>query len=89
MIKRKTYQKGEMVFREGEPADTLWIVNEGKLKIFNYTKDGKEQILHLLGEGDFWGELQLFQDTTFNCYAKAIEDCRFCLITKQHSTVNA
>ncbi len=84
VIKRKTYQKGELVFCEGEPADTLYIVNEGKLKIFNYTKDGKEQILHLLGEGDFWGELQLFQDTTFNCYAKAIEDCRFCLITKQH-----
>ena len=83
-IKRKAYKKGERLFREGEPADALYIVNEGKVKIFNYTKDGREQILHILNEGDFWGELQLLQETTFNCYAKAIEDCRICLITKSH-----
>lgn len=84
VIKRKAYKKGEMLFREGEPADALFIINEGKVKIFNYTKDGREQILHILNEGDFWGELQLLQETTFNCYAKAIEDCRICLITKSH-----
>ena len=59
------------------------IINEGKLKIFNYTKDGKEQILHILKEGDFWGELQLLQETNFKCYAKAIEDCNVCTITKE------
>ena len=79
----KEYKKGDILFNEGELADTLYIINEGKLKIFSYTKDGKEQILHILKEGDFWGELQLLQETNFKCYAKAIEDCNVCTITKE------
>lgn len=84
VIEHKEYKKGDILFNEGEPADTLYIINEGKLKIFNYTKDGKEQILHILNEGDFWGELQLLKGTTFKCYAKAIENCKICTIKKEH-----
>lgn len=83
VIEHKEYKKGDILFNEGELADTLYIINEGKLKIFSYTKDGKEQILHILKEGDFWGELQLLQETNFKCYAKAIEDCNVCTITKE------
>ena len=38
VIEHKEYKKGDILFNEGELADTLYIINEGKLKIFSYTK---------------------------------------------------
>ncbi|HAX72756.1 MAG TPA: Crp/Fnr family transcriptional regulator [Firmicutes bacterium] len=84
VIEHKQYKKGEILFNEGDLANTLYIINEGSLKLFRYTKDGKEQILHILKAGDFFGELQLLKETNFECYAKALEDCNVCTLTKEH-----
>ena len=58
-INHKEYSKGDVIFTEGNVANTLYFINEGKIKLYKYTKDGKEQILHVLSEGDFFGELEL------------------------------
>jgi len=60
-IIRKRYKKGEVVFLQGSLLDGLYIVNNGKIKIFRYTKEGKEQILYILSDGDFFGELSLLK----------------------------
>lgn len=53
-IEHKEYSKGNTIFIEGDTANTLYFINEGKIKLYKHTKDGKEQILHVLSEGDFW-----------------------------------
>lgn len=82
LVEHKNYKKGDLLFQAGETAETLFIINEGRLKLYKYTKDGKEQILHILKEGDFWGELQLLNESNFDCYAKVLEDCNICTIKK-------
>lgn len=82
LIEHRSYKKGELLFLEGEKAETLFIVNEGKLKLYKYTKTGREQILYLLKEGDCWGELQLLNETNFDCSAKVLEDCYIITIKK-------
>lgn len=81
-IKHKAYEKGDIIFKEGMTSDVLYFINTGSVKIYNYTKDGKEQILHVLAEGDFFGELSLIKAAKYQFYAKAIEGVNVCILTK-------
>jgi CRP-like cAMP-binding protein len=80
----KDYKKGETLCLEGEKSDTLFIINEGQVKLSKITKEGKEQILHILSSGDFFGELNLFSDNqAYNFSAYAISDLKICTLTKK------
>ena len=81
-ISHKKYKKKELIFSEGNKANTLYFVNEGKIKIYKYTKDGKEQILYLLSEGEFFGELNILKEAKYGFNAEAIEDCKICTLSK-------
>jgi len=84
MTGHKLYKKGDMLCIQGEKSDTLFIINEGKVKISKLTKDGKEQIVHIFSNGDFFGELSLFSsEETYNFNAYAISDVKICTLTKQ------
>lgn len=77
-----TYKKGENIFLEGNEAQTLYLINEGKIKLFKFTKDGKQQILHILSDGDFFGELNLFKNSEYGFSAEAIVPTKICTLTK-------
>jgi CRP/FNR family transcriptional regulator len=53
----RTFAAGEMIFLEGEPADGLWIVEQGHVKIFKLSLDGDEHILHLRGPGKTFNDI--------------------------------
>ena len=50
------YAKGAVVFRQSSPADSVFYVQEGKVKITVASKQGKEAVIGILGPGDFFGE---------------------------------
>jgi CRP/FNR family transcriptional regulator, cyclic AMP receptor protein len=52
----ETYRKNQKVFSQGDPADSVFYVQEGKLKVFVVSEQGKEAVVALHGEGDFFGE---------------------------------
>ncbi|MEK6264671.1 MAG: Crp/Fnr family transcriptional regulator, partial [Clostridium sp.] len=84
MTGHKVYKKGDMLCSQGEKSDTLFIINEGQVKISKLTKEGKEQIVHIFTGGDFFGELSLFSsDELFNFDAYAISNVKICTLTKQ------
>ncbi|MBZ9687567.1 Crp/Fnr family transcriptional regulator [Clostridium estertheticum] len=85
MTGHKAYKKGSVLCHEGEKSDTLFIINEGGVKISKLTKEGKEQIVHILTSGDFFGELSLFNNNeTYNFDVYAISDTKICTLTKQN-----
>jgi CRP/FNR family transcriptional regulator, cyclic AMP receptor protein len=53
-------EKGETLFREGEPGDRLFVIVEGKIKLGASSSDGRETLLAVLGPGEMFGELSLF-----------------------------
>ena len=81
-IEHKSFEKGSMVFTEGSNASTLFFIHEGKIKLYKYNKDGKEQILHILTDGDFFGELDLIQSTKYKFNAQAMDDTKICTLRK-------
>jgi len=53
----RTFAANEMIFLEGEPAQGLWIVESGRVKIYKLSLDGNEHILHLRGPGKTFNDI--------------------------------
>ncbi|MDO5516069.1 MAG: Crp/Fnr family transcriptional regulator [Clostridium sp.] len=81
-IEHKSFDKGSMIFSEGNDANTLYFINEGKIKLYKYNKDGKEQIFHILSNGDFFGELDLIKSSKYKFNAKAMDNAKICTLKK-------
>ncbi|MTI48845.1 Crp/Fnr family transcriptional regulator [Sporosalibacterium faouarense] len=82
LIIHKKYKKGQIICFEGDVSDRLYIISRGKIKVFKYTKEGKEQILYILSEGDFIGDLSLLKRSSFKFNAEALEDVAVCTLGK-------
>jgi len=68
------YKKGEVVFRIGNMPHGLFFIKSGKVKIFKYRGDGKEQILTIAGKGRFLGYKDLLAGRRYTSGAIVIED---------------
>lgn len=68
--------KNEIIFSEGDEGEGFYIVISGRIKIFKLSAEGKEQILHILGPGEPFGEVPVFAGQKFPAHAEAIEKSR-------------
>ncbi len=50
------YRKGQIVFSQGEPADAVFYVQKGRVKVTVVSEQGKEAVVAMLGAGEFFGE---------------------------------
>lgn len=82
---RKNYKKGQLLFSQGDIANKLYIICSGKVKIFRYTPDGKEQIIYILSPCDFSfiGAFNLLKEDEFDFYAETLEDSVICTLDKK------
>src|SRR5580692_10463904 len=51
-----SYRNNASIFVQGDPADAMFYIQKGKVKLTVVSKRGKETVIALLGEGDFFGE---------------------------------
>lgn len=72
LCRMRGYEKGETIFREGEPADRIHFVYTGRVKIVKAT-GAREIILELLGPGEPVGAVAAFERRAFPASAVAIE----------------
>jgi CRP/FNR family transcriptional regulator, anaerobic regulatory protein len=82
LIGNRVIRKGETAFREGDSLSSLYIVNRGSIKAYTYTREGREQILYILAEGDFLGELSLLKEDIFEFNVTALEDTTMCVLAQ-------
>lgn len=78
IARHRTYKKGETLFSQGDAQNSLVIVNEGSVKAFKLTPEGREQILYIFSEGDFFGERNLFGAQKAAYTAETLEDTKTC-----------
>jgi CRP/FNR family transcriptional regulator, dissimilatory nitrate respiration regulator len=72
----KRIPRNSTIFSEGAPATGFYVVISGRVKIYKISPDGKEQILHLFGSGEPFGEVPVFEGRRFPAHATALEDSR-------------
>jgi CRP/FNR family transcriptional regulator len=76
------YKKGQILFNEGNRPNGMFCVNKGKIKLFQTSEDGKEQILRLAKEGDVLGYRALISGDPYSASASVMEDATVCFIPK-------
>lgn len=76
-------KKGEFLYRPEEESSSLYILNQGKIKIYRSSESGKEQLQRILYPGDFTGELALFNEKLHDSYAVGLEDTEICKIKRE------
>ena len=82
LITHKEFKKGELLMHDGERSENIVIVHEGSAKAYKYTTDGREQILYVFSEGDFFGEQNLLTDRTATYSVEALQTVRTCMFSK-------
>jgi len=70
----RRYRKGSVLFVQGEQAERCFTIVSGAVKISAYHPDGREAVLAVLGPGDVFGELALFDQSPRSADATAMED---------------
>jgi CRP/FNR family transcriptional regulator/CRP/FNR family cyclic AMP-dependent transcriptional regulator len=74
LLARKRYPKDGVVFFENEAGDTLFMIAEGRIKVTILGDDGREIILSVLGQGEFFGEMALLDNEPRSATTIAAED---------------
>jgi CRP/FNR family transcriptional regulator len=82
LIQRSKYEKGQRLVSEGDSIDSLIIINHGSVKAFKTTPDGREQILYVFSEGDFFGETNLLGNQRSNYHVEALENVFTCALNR-------
>ena len=72
----QTFDRGQTVLSEGEVAEGFFVLVQGKVKIFKLSTEGKEQILHFVGQGESFGEVPMFSGGRFPASAETTEKSR-------------
>ncbi|HCA28944.1 MAG TPA: Crp/Fnr family transcriptional regulator [Ruminococcaceae bacterium] len=80
ITKAKTFEKGEMVYMSGDKHGTLFVLHTGRVKITRLGASGKEQVIRMIGPGEFMGELSLFRSLPFADNAQVLETSTMCII---------
>lgn len=68
----KSFGKGQTIFFEGDEGNGFYLVATGKVKIFKMSPAGKEQILHIFGPGEPFGEVPVFHGHPFPASAESL-----------------
>ncbi|HEV7887279.1 MAG TPA: Crp/Fnr family transcriptional regulator [Acidimicrobiales bacterium] len=66
-------QRNDVVFVEDEPADSLYVVESGRIAILKRSIDGRESVVALMEEGDLFGDMGLFDELGRSAEARALE----------------
>ena len=79
---RKNFTKDSVVLFEHETGSALFVIVEGKVKVSRVSDDGKEVILTILGDSDFFGEMAILDGLTRSANVTAMEDSELFIIQR-------
>ena len=79
LVHRRNFKKGETIYSPGDEP-VLIIVATGKLKVYQLSDSGREQLLRLVGPGEYVGQNALFGAVNGNVYVDALEDTLTCTL---------
>ena len=80
-------ERGDVLFREGDQGNQLYVIGEGKIKLGLTSVDGRENLLAILGPGEMFGELSLFDPGPRTATATAVAETQ--LIELGHHDLNS
>jgi CRP/FNR family cyclic AMP-dependent transcriptional regulator len=80
---KQKYHKDNLILLEEEVGSTMFIILNGRVKISRISDDGREVILSILSDGDFFGEMSLLDGHTRSANVTAIEESELLVIRRE------
>ena len=77
------YDKGEIIFFDGDKGNGFYLVVEGIVKVYKVSPEGKEQIFHIVKEGETVGAVPVFSGKSFPANARAISKGRLLFFPRE------
>ncbi|MGI9305095.1 MAG: Crp/Fnr family transcriptional regulator [Gammaproteobacteria bacterium] len=78
----RSFRKNTVIVHKGDRTDSLFVIQSGKVKVYNDDEQGKEIILNILTAGDFFGELALLGETPRTATVLTLEESVFTIISR-------
>ncbi len=79
----KTYSDGEIITRQGDVGDCMFVIQQGKVQVL-VEKDGVETALRVANEGEFMGEMAIFDHEERSATLRALGEARLLTIDKKN-----
>ncbi len=76
------FEKGEYIYKENENASTMFIIHQGRVKLYKKTDSGEEFTMGEFGKGDFFGEMAVLGENKRTENAIAVEPVKLIVISK-------
>lgn len=78
----REYERGDIIFHEGDPSDTFYVVLTGRIKVFKHGPDGHDIILEMFGPGGPLGAVATYESRPFPASAAPVEPSSCLLIPR-------
>ncbi len=82
-LRRRSFHRGEVIFHQGDPGDTLHLIRNGRVKVVLPAETGDEVVLAVLGPGDCFGELALLDGGPRSASVVAMESVETWVLGRQ------
>jgi CRP/FNR family cyclic AMP-dependent transcriptional regulator len=79
----RNFRRNEIILHEDDTSKYLYFILSGEVKVVQISDEGKEHILAIHKNGDFFGEMALLDDKTAPATVVALKDSRVCIITRE------
>ncbi len=83
ITRERSYPRNSVILFEDDPGDALYVVAKGQVKVVLIGEDGREVILSVLGEGDFFGDMSLIDDEPRSAHVIAMEDSSLLVLRRE------
>jgi CRP/FNR family cyclic AMP-dependent transcriptional regulator len=79
----RTLRQNEVIFHQGDPGQTLYLIGSGKIRIYVLQEDGQEMSVVLMGPGDIFGEFAIIDDLPRSASAVAVQDALLFTLSRE------
>ncbi len=81
-IFQKQFERGEVIFQQGDVGEAAYIVDSGRVEILVEETNGKSVCVGVLGVGEIFGEMSIIDGSLRSATAKALDDCTLSVVKK-------
>ena len=83
VVEMKVLPAGRVIFRKGDPGDSFWVIQSGKVRVFRRDDEGVDLTLSELGSGKSFGEMALLTGEPRSANVETLEETRLMVLTKE------
>lgn len=82
LVMKRKLRKNTVIFHENDAASAFYLVKTGRIKVYKVSRDGREQVLSILGDGQIFGDVPTFDGGPYPATAATMIDSEIYLINR-------